>query len=172
MSWGRWALGLGDGVGFVDSADVGKADDFVALCPRVISPHPVNPTTAALTDRTPRAPGVHVGCQDVAMELQEIQTSARLVRERYAAYEEQQYGRSWTPSEIMLGLVGDVGDLAKLVQGKGGVRHTPDIDAKLAHELADCLWAILTLADSYDVDIERSFTDTMAELHAWLDARS
>ena len=47
--------------------------------------------------------------------------------------------------------LGDVGDLAKLVQGKAGVRDRVDLDATLAHELADCLWSIFTLADCYDV---------------------
>lgn len=46
----------------------------------------------------------------------------------------------------MLGFVGDVGDLAQLVQGKAGVRSIKDLDTKLSHELADCLWAVLTLA--------------------------
>lgn len=55
------------------------------------------------------------------------------------------------------------------MQGKAGVRATDDLDAKLAHELADCLWAILTLADLYTVDLETAFTATMEELHHWLD---
>lgn len=33
------------------------------------------------------------------------------VRKCHADYEERQYGRSWTPAAIMLGLVGDVGDV-------------------------------------------------------------
>lgn len=106
------------------------------------------------------------------MELREVQTSARQVRDRYAEYEQRRYGRSWSPAEIMLGFVGDVGDLAKLVQGKNGVRRTPDLDAKVAHELADCLWSVLTLADSYGVDIEQSFTETMTELNSWLDRQA
>lgn len=64
----------------------------------------------------------------------------------------------------MLGFVGDVGDLAKLVQGKAGVRPTPDLDEKLAHELADCLWCVLTLADEYGIDLESAFVRTMATL--------
>ncbi len=69
----------------------------------------------------------------------------------------------------MLGMVGDVGDLAKLVQGKEGVRPSADIDTKLAHELADCLWAVLTVADCYEVDLESAFAVTMSELNRWLD---
>ena len=34
----------------------------------------------------------------------------------------------------------------------------------LAHELADVLWCVMTLADAYDVDLERAFIDTMADL--------
>lgn len=64
----------------------------------------------------------------------------------------------------MLGFLGDVGDLAKLVQGKAGVRPRDDLDSAMAHELADCLWAILTLADAYGVDLETAFDDTMRAL--------
>lgn len=55
------------------------------------------------------------------------------------------------------------------MQGKAGVRNTADLDTKLGHELADCLWAILTLADCYAVDLEAAFSSTMVDLHRWLD---
>ncbi len=98
-----------------------------------------------------------------------MQDMARAVRAKYAHMESERYGRSWTAEEIMLGFLGDVGDLAKLVQGKAGVRPRDDLDAALAHELADCLWAVLTLADTYGVDLESAFTDTMGALERQLD---
>ena len=98
------------------------------------------------------------------MEFEQMQERARAVRARYAEVESTSYGRSWTTEEIMLGFLGDVGDLAKLVQGKAGVRPREDLDEALAHELADCLWSVLTLADAYDVDLQASFTATMDEL--------
>jgi NTP pyrophosphatase (non-canonical NTP hydrolase) len=98
------------------------------------------------------------------VELTEMQALARDVRQRYAALETERYGRPWSREEIMLGFLGDVGDLAKLVQGKEGVRPRADLDEALAHELADCLWCVLTLADAYDVDLADAFTRTMAEL--------
>jgi NTP pyrophosphatase (non-canonical NTP hydrolase) len=103
------------------------------------------------------------------MDLRELHHQAREVRRRYAQEEARRYGRSWTREEIMLGFLGDVGDLAKLVQGKAGVRPRADLDAALAHELADCLWSVLTLADCYGVDLEAAFTDTMRELTEHLD---
>jgi NTP pyrophosphatase (non-canonical NTP hydrolase) len=102
------------------------------------------------------------------MELSDLQAMAKKVRTKYAAMETQRYGREWTVEEIMLGLVGDVGDLAKLVQGRAGVRPRDDLDEALAHELADCLWCVFILADSYGVDLEAAFTGTMAELDAIL----
>lgn len=71
----------------------------------------------------------------------------------------------------MLGFSGDVGDLARLVQGKAGVGHRDDLDEALAHELADCLWSILTLADCYDVDLEAAFTTTMQDIAGRLESR-
>lgn len=70
----------------------------------------------------------------------------------------------------MLGFVGDVGDLAVLVQAKAGVRAHPDVDRALAHELSDCLWAVLTLADAYQVDLQAAFTETMDGLTEYIDA--
>lgn len=93
-----------------------------------------------------------------------MQAQARGVRAQYVETERARYGRAWTREEIMLGFLGDVGDLAKLVQGKEGVRPRDDLDAALAHELADCLWCVLTLADAYDVDLEAAFTTTMSSL--------
>ncbi|SDT44322.1 MazG nucleotide pyrophosphohydrolase domain-containing protein [Microlunatus soli] len=103
------------------------------------------------------------------MELQALQEAARTIRSRYARYEERQYGRSWTPEEIMLGFVGDVGDLAKLTQSAAGVRGSAEVQDKLAHELADCLWSVLTLADCYRIDLESAFGATMAEIDRWLE---
>jgi NTP pyrophosphatase (non-canonical NTP hydrolase) len=102
------------------------------------------------------------------VEFQEMQAQARAVRDAYAVREVERYGRSWNHEELMLGFLGDVGDLAKLVQGKAGVRPRADLDEALAHELADCLWSVLSLADAYGVDLEAAFTRTMTELRKHL----
>jgi hypothetical protein len=82
------------------------------------------------------------------VDFSEMQATAREVRAHYSDLEIATYGRAWTREEIMLGFPGDVGDLAKLVQGKEGMRPRHDLDAALAHELADCPWCVLTLADA------------------------
>lgn len=103
------------------------------------------------------------------MELPEIVDRARSIRRKYAEFEKAHTGKSWSPSNLAQGFVGDVGDLMKLVMAKEGLREIEDVDAKLAHELADCLWSVLVLADAYNVDIEAAFTATMDELDQRLD---
>jgi len=104
------------------------------------------------------------------MELSELTERARRLRQRFAERELAQNGRPWTREELMQGFVGDVGDLMKLVMAKNGSRSVADVDRKLAHELSDCLWSVLVLADAYDIDLEKEFIATMAELEAKLTA--
>ena len=83
------------------------------------------------------------------------------VRERYAAFEERTYGRQWSLQDLTLGLVGDVGDLVKLVQAHEGVRAVENARPALVHELADVLWSLLVIAKRCDVDLEAAFARTM-----------
>ena len=99
-------------------------------------------------------------------EFSELSKSAIRIRQLYAGYEKTLHGRSWTREEIMLGFVGDVGDLAKLVQANEGIRQVDDAKDKLAHELSDCLWSIMVLADLYNIDLENEFKLTMDAIEA------
>lgn len=86
------------------------------------------------------------------------------LRQRYAELERRKYGRAWTIQEVALGFAGDVGDLMKLIMAQSGVRDIPDAEQRLAHELADCLWAILVLSQMCEIDLESAFLQTMDEL--------
>jgi NTP pyrophosphatase (non-canonical NTP hydrolase) len=98
------------------------------------------------------------------MQFENLVQRALEIRQRYACLEQRTYGRPWTTEEIALGLVGDVGDLAKLIMAVSGVRDIPDAQHKLAHELADCLWSVIVLASAFDVDLEQAFLRTMDDL--------
>lgn len=98
------------------------------------------------------------------MEFEAIIERAREVRRLYEAVERGRYGRSWSLEELTLGLVGDVGDLAKLVQAREGVRDVDDVATRLEHELADVLWATIVIAEQCGVDLERAFVSTMDQL--------
>jgi len=101
------------------------------------------------------------------MHLSDLTRRAMELRARFSAQEIKQAGRPWTREEIAQGFVGDVGDLMKLVMAKKGLRTANgDVDARLAHELSDCLWCVLVLAELYHVDLEVAFLRTMSEIEA------
>lgn len=98
------------------------------------------------------------------MEFKQLIKRAVDTRKRYAELEKKRYGRSWSREELMLGFVGDVGDLAKLVQAKEDVRQIDNVDDKLAHELCDCLWSVLVLANEYGVNLDKHFEHVMDQI--------
>lgn len=98
------------------------------------------------------------------MEIGELKESAIRLNDLYEEWEEKEFGRKWSIQELTLGFVGDVGDLAKLVQAHSGIRNIDNHKEKLAHELADCLWSILVLAEKCEIDLVSAFEKTNSEL--------
>lgn len=104
------------------------------------------------------------------MTYQELFNAAIRVREKYDQLNAKNYGGAWDGDKLMAGFVGDVGDLSKIVMAKSGFRGMDDIDKKLRHELSDCLWSILVLANYYDIDLEDQFITSMKELEVRVDS--
>jgi NTP pyrophosphatase (non-canonical NTP hydrolase) len=98
------------------------------------------------------------------MKFGELEESALNLNELYEALEIKLYGRVWTTEELALGFVGDIGDLAKLIQANAGIRNIDNFKTKLAHELSDCLWSVIVLANKCGIDLETEFSKNMKEL--------
>ncbi|MET9022220.1 MazG nucleotide pyrophosphohydrolase domain-containing protein [Actinopolymorpha sp. NPDC004070] len=105
------------------------------------------------------------------LNLDQLTDRAMRVHALYDQLNEQERGRTWNREEFMLGFVGDVGDLAKLVMAQEGARNMPGGREALCHELADCLWSVLVLAKLYDVDLDAEFRRTVDELEKKISAR-
>lgn len=98
------------------------------------------------------------------MKFGDLERSALQLNKLYEQLEIKNWGRVWTTEELALGFVGDVGDLAKLIQANAGVRDIDDCKAKLGHELSDCLWSIIVLANKCGIDLEEEFVRNTQEL--------
>ena len=94
---------------------------------------------------------------------------AEEIRQKYDEQAVKNGRAAWQAKDYALGFVTDVGDLMKLVLAKENVREVDDIDAKLKHELSDCLWSILILANQYDIDLEKEFGNAMADIERKID---
>lgn len=98
------------------------------------------------------------------MELEKFSKEALRIHKLYVEYEKKKFGKKWNTEELFIGLVSDIGDLSRLVLAKKGMMKIKNLKEQLGHEISDCLWGILVLADEYDVDIKKVFFKNMKEL--------
>lgn len=103
------------------------------------------------------------------MEMKNLAQRASEIKALYSKMEMEQYGKKWTDAQVMEGFVVDVGELMEIVMAKQGIRDMDNVDERLAHELADCLYSIFILADRYNVDLEKEFMSTMDKLETRLE---
>jgi NTP pyrophosphatase (non-canonical NTP hydrolase) len=101
---------------------------------------------------------------DAQSTIAMLQSEPMKVKDLYDEMNLKQRARTWTNEEFMLGFVGDVGDLAKLVMAQEGARKIPGGLAALGHELADCLWSVLVLSHVYGFDLAGEFQQTIRML--------
>jgi NTP pyrophosphatase (non-canonical NTP hydrolase) len=108
------------------------------------------------------------------MEFIDLIKKSKELKQAYALLNRTEGSKAWGVNEYMQGFVGDVGDLAKLIMAKKGFRYSAksDLDDKLAHELADCLWSIITIADELDIDLEEEFMKTVNQLQEKISDRN
>ena len=105
------------------------------------------------------------------MDYNSLKDKALQISNLYDRLNKQRGQQVWDSQAVMAGFVGDVGDLSKLIMAKNNLRSKDDIDEKLAHELSDCLWSILVLADKLGIPLDIAFMSTMNELQQNVSAR-
>lgn len=102
------------------------------------------------------------------MEFKQIERKAMEVSNLYDELNRRTDFKVWGISERTQGLVGDIGDLVKLVMAKenyrGGYGNPEELNSKISHELADCLWSIITITNILEIDLEKALLVTMVEL--------
>ncbi len=97
-------------------------------------------------------------------DLAQLQQRALEIKEKYSELNIAKGQVAWNLRDVTLGFVADVGELAEYIMAKENLRHVDDVDAKLKHELSDCLWSILVIAGKLGIDLETEFNQTMRQL--------
>lgn len=98
------------------------------------------------------------------MDFQEIIKRTKEIHKLYIESDIKRLGKEWDRGEYVKALTADIGMLSKLTMAKDGLREMDNVDEKLAHEIADCLWSLIIIAEKYGVNIEESFLKTMKVL--------
>lgn len=103
------------------------------------------------------------------MEFGEMLNRAKAVKEKYALVEAKFSGKPWGALERTQGFVVDAGELMKVMMAKNGLRKMEDVDRRLSHELSDCLWSVMAIADDLGIDLEKEFAASMDALEKRVD---
>lgn len=90
---------------------------------------------------------------------------ANEIKDLYRAHNEEAGEKRWEAAQYVQGLVSDVGDLNKLMMGHEGHRVIEGLDEKIEHEVVDCLWAVLVIANELNINLEEAFPRQMEALH-------
>lgn len=107
------------------------------------------------------------------MEFKEIIKKAKKIKEAYAYLNKREGYRSWGLEEHVQGLIGDVGDLTKLMMAKDGFRFADgnDAEAGMAKELADCLLSVIMIANELDINLEKEVLKNIQKLEEGISER-
>jgi NTP pyrophosphatase (non-canonical NTP hydrolase) len=97
-------------------------------------------------------------------DLKTLSARAQEIRQKYNELNAKDGHGKWGGKESAMGFVSDVGELLEIIMAKEGLRRGENVDVRLAHELADCLWSVLVIANHYHVDLEEEFLKTMNAL--------
>lgn len=65
-------------------------------------------------------------------------------------------GGYWTPLAMLASVTEEVGELARILNHKAGekVKKPSEVHNSLGEELADTLFSLICIANSYDVDLD------------------
>lgn len=98
------------------------------------------------------------------MDLKNLTIKAREIKDAYSILNKKEGNKKWSKAEYLQGFIGDVGDLSKLIMAQNNFRQIENVEKKISHELPDCLWSILIIADELNINLESEFLNSMKEL--------
>ncbi len=98
------------------------------------------------------------------MELSELTELGNIIDQEYIRSGQEKGYNSRTPLIYAGFLMTDFGELVEQIMAKEKFRDGQDVDKKIEHELADCLWAILMIAKHLNVDLETAYKQMVKDV--------
>jgi len=91
------------------------------------------------------------------MDFKALAKKVREIKTSYEDYAKEHKKKIWSTNDYIRGLVGDVGDLVKRITVYEDDRTDADVKNEVRHELADCLWSLMIIAQELEIDLEKEF---------------
>ena len=100
--------------------------------------------------------------------IQDFAELANNIKESYDKLNSLEGNSNWGYMEFAQGLVGDMGDLTKLLMAKKKLRSFTgkDLDESIKHELCDILWSVLVISKELNIDLQDTFPKFVQELNS------
>lgn len=98
------------------------------------------------------------------MQLSEFQELGAKIDDAYIKSGKVKGYKERTPLIYAGFLMTDFGELVEQIMAKERYRDGENIDKKIEHELADCLWAILMIAKHLNIDLEKSYLQMIKDV--------
>jgi MazG nucleotide pyrophosphohydrolase domain len=107
---------------------------------------------------------------DKATTLKTCYDLANKIKLNYDRLNIESGNKSWSYLEFNQGMIGDVGDLTKLLMAKNKLRsfEKGNLDSKIEHELCDILWSVLVISKELNIDLSDAFPKFANELNTKL----
>jgi len=105
------------------------------------------------------------------MDLDNMISEGLRIRQKYDDWAVKNNVRKWGLLERTTGLVTDIGELTEYVMVHMGYRGGENNQEKLKHEICDCIYSLICIADYVGVDIKKEFPNLIEELDRRLDAQ-
>ncbi len=106
------------------------------------------------------------------MNYKELEDTSIRVKNAYDKLNKQKGERKWSYLEYAQGLVGDMGDLMKMLMAKANLRgYKGDLDDDIKHEISDCLWSLIIISNELGIDLPNEFHSQMNELADRVEAK-
>ena len=98
------------------------------------------------------------------LNMQEVLTRSKEIRNAYHSLEQQHHGSKWTVEEDALAFLTDAALVGRYImsqQGRwpAGAKTIPE----LQHKLGECVWWLTTLADRTGIDINEAVQQFFAK---------
>ncbi len=106
------------------------------------------------------------------MEYKDLENTAIRVKDAYDQLNVKKGERKWSYLEYVQGLVGDIGDLMKVLMAKSNLReYKGELDKDIKHEISDCLWSLIIIARELEIDLPKEFNSQMSDLSERVEAK-
>ncbi len=91
------------------------------------------------------------------MTFKQLNERTQRLKRDYDNLRRKQGEKPWMSTDYAEALVGDIGDLMKLIVRRRRKGAGKDVDRDIAKELSDCLYMIVALSQELGIDLEKEY---------------